>query len=209
LFRSYSLNGTISFSPATDTFESPEYYGLDTFCMHPTLQTTTTPKPYVELHIPHAFLRNSVAVVLAIAFFFMVSTPVERMPVEQSGQATLAPTALVDKVTKESLLTKPVVPTVKPENEISNRENVTPVRKKYHLIVGSLATQADGEKMVGDLQNDGHRAHLITVDGKFRACIASYATRTEALEQLAAYRDKAATSNAWVLVKSLELPAGL
>lgn len=72
----------------------------------------------------------------------------------------------------------------------------------FHIIVASVASLKDAEKMAAQLKGQGFAgAKALQGDGKIRVSIMSCATREEANAQLSKVRENVAYQNAWMLTK--------
>lgn len=175
-----------------------------------------------KMRIGPAWAAAMVAVVV-LTFFYIY--PFNKVPDTRQysvERAELVPTeqlmkAVVEKVDQpliqpvaqeESILQEPVSKEVTPV--VATEENVTPeaeveqpqpqVRKRYHVIVASVATESEVHDMVSQLKSAGNdEAQAIIGGGKMRVSIASYATMAEANE--AAALQQTTYKGAWVLKK--------
>lgn len=78
----------------------------------------------------------------------------------------------------------------------------TAVSRIYHIIVASVGTEQDAQRMAQTLVTKGFtNAKAIIGDGKMRVCIDSYATEAEAYQALNRYRKNETYKNAWILKK--------
>lgn len=74
------------------------------------------------------------------------------------------------------------------------------VKKPYHIIVASMATEKDAQNMAEQLKKEGYQgASAIIGNGKMRVSIESFATQAEAYQSLQVIREKEAYQSAWVL----------
>lgn len=79
------------------------------------------------------------------------------------------------------------------------KESASDVRI-YHIIVASVGSKADAEKLAASLVKEGHtRAKAIIGGGKMRVCIDSFANEAEAYQAVNELRQEEAYKNAWVL----------
>lgn len=74
------------------------------------------------------------------------------------------------------------------------------VKKPYHIIVASVATEKDAQKMASQLKEKGYAgASAIIGNGKMRVSIESFATQAEAYQSLQTIRQNKNYESAWVL----------
>lgn len=173
-----------------------------------------------------AYLTNVAAVVAAIILSFFFSTPIENTEVIEENYAKLLPDELFEKIEKQSLAITPIIvkqhtPTRKSADKqaAAQKKVIAPVAVKevkvgkapvvaaapqrpYHIIVASVGTEQDAEKMAAQLVAKGFSgAKAIVGDGKMRVSIESCGTETEAYQALSRVRENEAYKNAWVLKK--------
>lgn len=237
----YTIHNTYEFTPYDNKLTTSYLYGLDSFEMKElaVLQKQDTDKVLspvakkgsYEIRINRTFLRNAVAVVAAIAFFFFLSTPVENTYVEKNNYAQLLPTDLFEKIEGQSIVMTPVAtkqtatqkhPVVahKKESGSSGKSHAKPVTVKevkvakkvvnhsqinsgsYHIIVASVVYAKDAEAMAEQLRQKGFSgAKALVGDGKVRVSILSCDTREEANRELLKLRENEIYKNAWMLAK--------
>ncbi|MBR6538553.1 MAG: SPOR domain-containing protein, partial [Bacteroides sp.] len=175
-----------------------------------------------KLRIGPAWAAAMVAVVV-LAFFYIY--PFNKVPVTQqysAERAELVPTeqlmkAVVEKVDQplvqpviqeetmqQEPIRKEITPVITTEDIVAPKAEVKQpqpqVRKRYHVIVASVATEDEVHAMVNRLKSAGNdEAQAIIGGGKMRVSIASYATMAEANE--AAAQQQATYKGAWVLKK--------
>lgn len=88
--------------------------------------------------------------------------------------------------------------------EVAEKPTVRTQRAEgtYHIIVASVGSLKDAEKMAAQLKGQGFAgARALQGDGKIRVSIMSCGTREEANIQLAKVRENVAYQNAWMLTK--------
>jgi cell division septation protein DedD len=74
-------------------------------------------------------------------------------------------------------------------------------QKKYHIIVASLPTLADAEKMVHNYKQQGHSgATVMEGGGRFRISIDSFKDKSMAYNKLNELKQADAFKNAWMLI---------
>lgn len=142
--------------------------------------------------------------------------PVESEVEPQKTNRTVMPVAVkVEKVVAPSKVVKEVSETkVTPElketvavKEASKTEEVKkpapkPIvaQKKYHIIVASLPTSSDAEKMVRNYKQQGYSgASVIEGGGRFRISIDSFKDKSMAYNKLNDLKQADAFKNAWML----------
>lgn len=173
--------------------------------------------------------RNAAAVAAAIILIFFMSTnsePIENTYVEKQNYANVFPGELFNKIKNESLITTQVVASNKVQQNKTNQQTAktqqaTPIaakevkvpkaepvastpqaEKKYYLIISSVASEVDAQRIVENLHAKGFtKAEVVQGDGKIRVSIASYNSKNEASKELTELRKVEAYSDAWILEK--------
>lgn len=175
-----------------------------------------------KMRIGPAWAAAMVAVVV-LAFFYIYPfdkvTPTQQYAAER---AELVPTeqlvkAVVEKVDQplvqpvaqeetmqQEPIRKEITPIITTEEIVAPKVEVEQpqpqVRKRYHVIVASVATEGEVHTMVDRLKSAGNdEAQAIIGGGRMRVSIASYATMAEASEAATQYQ--ATYKGAWVLKK--------
>lgn len=235
----YTIQNTYEFLPYDDKITTPYLYGLDSFVMKE-LCALQRPEEKIlapllpkekksyEIKINRTLLRNTAAMIAAIALFFFMSTPVENTYVEKDNYAQLLPTDLFEKIEKQSVAMTPVTigqtsgrertATAKKE-VVATRAAVTkPIAVKeikvakapeaevkqpenhYHIIVAGGIGLKDAEKIAEQLRKQGFaQAKALSNTDKVRVSIMSFATSEEATRQMLQLRKNEAYQNAWML----------
>ena len=130
----------------------------------------------------------------------------------------VAPAVIVDSVKVNESVSQPkLVETVAEQPKVKAEKskktvNVTaanpkPVqnkavgkKNKYHIIVASLPTSADAQRMLKEYNQQGYRgASVLEGNGRFRIALCSYSDKTEAYGKLNDLKKEEAFKNAWML----------
>lgn len=89
-------------------------------------------------------------------------------------------------------------PAIKPN--VAKPSAVSAKKKNYHLIVASLATSADAERMLKQYKQQGHSgASVLEGGGRFRISLCSYADKAQAQNKLNELKKSEAFKAAWML----------
>ncbi len=158
----YTIHHTYDFIPFNEKVITPSLYGLNTFEMKPLSELHKRSKqPVVEkaenfnghsydIHINKTLLRNAVAVVVAIATFFMLSTPIENTRVEKGSYAQLLPIDIFETIEGQSVLTSQVKTdggkkqTV--DKSATDKQNIKPANKNINNEQGEKLIRKDNDK---------------------------------------------------------------
>ena len=130
----------------------------------------------------------------------------------------VAPAVIVDSVKVNESVSQPkLVETVAEQPKVKAEKskktvNVTaanpkPVqnkavgkKNKYHIIVASLPTSADAQRMLKEYNQQGYRgASVLEGNGRFRIALCSYSDKTEAYGKFNDLKKEEAFKNAWML----------
>lgn len=221
----YTIQNTYEFLPYDDKITTPYLYGLDSFVMKElcALQRPeekmlapllTKEKKSYEIKINRTFLRNTAAMIAAVALFFFMSTPVENTYVEKNNYAQLLPIDLFEKIEKQSVAMTPVTigqtatrtaarkPIAVKEIKVAKAQEAVVIQPEnhYHIIVAGGIGLKDAEKMAEHLRNLGFaQAKALSNNDKVRVSIMSFATGEEATRQMLQLRKNEAYQNAWML----------
>jgi cell division septation protein DedD len=100
-------------------------------------------------------------------------------------------------VVKETVEVKEAPKVVEPKKPAPKQ---AAAQKKYHIIVASLPTLADAEKMVHNYKQQGHSgATVMEGGGRFRISIDSFKDKSMAYNKLNELKQADAFKNAWML----------
>lgn len=140
----------------------------------------------------------------------VASLPTEAVSEPQKAKRPIVPVAVkVEKVAAGPKIvetTPEVKETIKvketPKAEV--KKTVAPksvvAQKTYHIIVASLPTSADAERMIQEYKQQGHSgASMIEGGGRFRISISSYKDKSLAYKKLNELKQADAFKNAWML----------
>ena len=116
-----------------------------------------------------------------------------------------APAAMVKEIPESKVAPKDKEMTkVKetPKAETKKKVNSKPVvaQKNYHIIVASLQTSSDAERMLRDYKKQGHSgASIVEGGGRFRISISTHKDKSLAYKKLNELKQADAFKNAWML----------
>lgn len=90
--------------------------------------------------------------------------------------------------------------TVQPASKPSQKDIQS--RKKYHIIVASLPTSTDADRMLKKYQNEGYaEASIITGNGRYRIALCSFASKAAASEKMSELKKTDTFADSWILTK--------
>lgn len=103
------------------------------------------------------------------------------------------------KVTKETPKVK-AAPKAKAKEVSKTTSSKPETKKKYHIIVASLATSSDAKRMLQEYKQQGHNdASIKEGNGRFRISLCSFTDKAEANKKLNNLKKSDAFKGAWVL----------
>ena len=108
----------------------------------------------------------------------------------------------VEKTAPAEVKTTPVASVKETPKAEPAKQQAAPAtaKKKYHVIVSSLATQADAQKMLQSYARKGYsEATVVEGSGRFRIALYSYADRSSAQQKLSELKQNDAFKDAWML----------
>ena len=80
-------------------------------------------------------------------------------------------------------------------------EQVKPVIKRFHVVVGSTTDRKKAEELLEELKAKNHLGAEIIGTERLRICINSYANREEAEKEVRTLREGTTFGDAWLYVK--------
>lgn len=120
-----------------------------------------------------------------------VVKPVEEVKKEAVAKAAPAPQ-------KSEVSAQPKKVTVAAQAPVVKKE--TTKKAKYHIIVASLATSDDAQRMLKEYNQKGYQgASVIQGNGRFRIALCSFADKNEAYQKLNVLKQEEAFKSAWML----------
>ena len=211
--------GHLEFSPYESGILTPSLYGLGAFEMEPLNQqevadTNSNKTGDKAIVIYMSWLRNAVAVVAAVVCFFLYTTPVSNISnngwdnVELGSldfpiPATKSTTDVTPKVKeaptedKKEVVTE-VIDSVKVSEETSTDSLDKPVHA-FCIVLATDVAENNAREFVDKMQKNGFDQTRIYVHNNLRRVIyGTYASETEAYNDLRTLRRSKAFEEAWV-----------
>lgn len=129
----------------------------------------------------------------------------------------VAPAVIVDSVKLNALVNEqnPVKAVVQPKIDVKAEKKAVNVsvseskpkqgkvvgkKNRYHIIVASLPTSADAQRMLKEYNQQGYgSASVLEGNGRFRIALCSYSDKAEAYSKLNNLKKEDAFKNAWML----------
>lgn len=111
----------------------------------------------------------------------------------------VAPRKTTEKATeikKAETTTAPISPKLEAEKAQAKQKELP----TYHIIVASVASKADAQKMVEQLKSNGHSsASIIEGNGKIRVSLTAYPNQPDAYKKINQLKGNSLFKDAWVL----------
>lgn len=220
---SMDREGNIQFEQEMQNNLYPDAFGLSTFVSpairRPVFQKRTSKKisKYIDSParqrriIPKAVrwaalfaLPIGAAAILSITHYDKIrnlsvnySSLIASVTSEPAVKKSIPATKII--VAKPKIVTKPAVVVNEPKIE----EKAAEIKKPFSIIVGAFKIEENATRLVADLNAKGYDARIIDVTktGLYRVAMQNFATREEALTNLAAVRSEQFAS-AWLLEKN-------
>ena len=116
---------------------------------------------------------------------------------EPTTPKTIAHATPTPKESPKKEVKKEKAPT--PQAIVAKKPSTT-ARKNYHIIVASLATASDAQRMLKEYQQQGHsNASVVEGSGRFRISLCSYTDKSVAYRKMNELKQTEAFKNAWML----------
>lgn len=244
-------DGNYMFEPCEAGVLTPWLYGLGAFEMKRQAQASrpeetkapTEAKPKHEIHahkstkssadnskgksadviqIKVAWVRNAVAVAVAVIAFFLITPTISnsyspntniagihetlltgvlaQMPGE--SQTTEKPVPTKAPASTQTTETAEAKPTAQPTKAIETRTAAESAEGKYCIVLASRITKANAEAFVKELKANGvEEAKVYTSNGTTRVVYGSYESESDAYDTLRTVRDNKYFEQAWVYKK--------
>lgn len=96
-----------------------------------------------------------------------------------------------------------VQPVIQPQPATQSQPaTVQKTTKRHHIIIASVASQAEAEATIKKYTQEGYSGmEIIKGEGRIRICLASFAEKNEASKQLNQLRSTTSFKDAWILSK--------
>ena len=108
-------------------------------------------------------------------------------------------------IVKEIVVAKAEAPTPSTTDVVESKtipvEQVKPVIKRFHVVVGSTTDRKKAEELLEELKAKNHLGAEIIGTERLRICINSYANREEAEKEVRTLREGTTFGDAWLYVK--------
>ena len=179
LFFSFSI-------PVENTYiDNGNYASLGTDCLFDAIRSHSMATSLVVQEVETKQSRKSSSIV-------PVAVKVEKVLPANPSPAPV----LVEK--KEE--PKPVVKQKEVREEVKLSKTQVAKQNKYHIIVASLTTQADAQRILQEYNAQGYKdASILSSKGRFRISLCSYGDKSAAYQKLGDLKNIDAFKNAWML----------
>ena len=170
------------------------------------------------IHVKMSWIRNSIAIAVAIALFFCLTSPIANSDLESQTMSTLQNSFLNKLMPKDSNMsdipavtvkaeTTPTA-TVKPKTEVKTDtlQQITPKEPKpYCLVLASQVKQSNAEEYVRILHSKGFKDTEIYIHNNVvRVVYGHFESESDAYVELHNLRFKEHFKEAWVYKRKAE-----
>ena len=189
--------------PVENTYiEKGHYASLGTDCLFEAIrsQSMATTLYTTKKNVPQKSKRNISPVEVRVEkVVASTDTETKHKVNEEIKKAETPVIKETVKETKKEAVKKDIKQLVKP---VKPQTEAVQTKKRHHLIVASLATEPDAEKMLHKFQKEGYEeASVVAGNGRFRIAIYSYDKKETASKKLNELKQTKAFSDAWILTK--------
>lgn len=173
----------------------------------PVQNTETVNGNYAQLLPTEVFKqmgKQSLAITPMLSSSMQKMVQEEEKIISQRSDTLPSATTHITEAVTVSQPKKEITKTPHSPRQQTQSQTATSSPRIYHIIVASVGSKADAEKMAADLMRKGNAdAQAIIGDGKMRVSICSYADEMEAYQAIKQLRKKETYQNAWVLKKKI------
>ena len=184
--------------PVENTYvDKGVYASLGTDCLFDAIRTQSmaTALPVSEVEEPQQQKKNVEVMPVSIKVEKVASAPQPKESVKPEKKETVVP-AVSKKEEKKMIVPSKVKETPKAEP----RKTIAASKKKYHIIVASLTTAQDAQRMLQDYKKKGYvEASVIESNGRFRISLCHHADKKQAYSKLDDLKQNDAFKSAWML----------
>ncbi len=150
------------------------------------------------LTIKMSWIRNTVAVAVAVVAFFLISTPITNSNINTQTMSNLQH-HLIYKLIPQDTNVVPVAEPVEQKTAKKAADNKTIEQEKFYVVVASHVKKNNGEALVVKMQEQGYnQASLWTKGQTIRVISGVFDTETEAYQQIQEMTKKGEYKDAWV-----------
>lgn len=212
--------GNISLTP--QPFIRPEFYGLTTVSMQPTIQLQAHNKSSKKAATPSSNTARRIGIVAAsaaaIAALILLIVPIKNNSGASQPSNVTAESGFISTKTQKPAAAKPITTASNPEQTVQDADlattapsNETSVEnsiesnsnKRYEIVLGVYEVNEAADKMVESLKKDGITTiNRFTYRNRINVSAGSFDDKTEAFEQLQKIKQNYPQyKNAWLLEK--------
>ena len=178
--------------PVENTYiDKGNYASLGTDCLFDAIRSQSVATTLVESKLEAPAEQNKKTTEIAPVVVKVEKVSPAPVPVEPKAEK---------KDASNHVETKPTVEKKAPVAPAPKKETPAPKSKKYHVIVASLTTQSDAQKMLKNYNRQGYNeVSVVEGNGRFRISLCHFANRADAQEKLDELKKSDSFNGAWIL----------
>lgn len=178
--------------PVENTYiEQGNYASLGTDCLFDAIRSQSVATNLMDIPAPEVPKQKAIK---------PVAVKVEKVLPAKEIQPKAPETPVVKTTASKAPVAKAVTPKAEPVKEAPKKVAKPASKNKYRIIVSSLPTASDAQKMVKKYHQQGYtEASVVEGNGRFRIALYSYSDKNAAYQKLESLKKEAAFKSAWML----------
>lgn len=178
--------------PVENTYvEQGNYASLGTDCLFDAIRSQSVATNLMDIPAPEVPKQKAIK---------PVAVKVEKVLPAKEIQPKAPETLVVKTTGSKAPVAKVVTPKAEPVKEAPKKVPKPALKNKYRIIVSSLPTASDAQKMVKKYHQQGYtEASVVEGNGRFRIALYSYSDKNAAYQKMESLKKEAAFKSAWML----------
>jgi outer membrane biosynthesis protein TonB len=178
--------------PVENTYvEQGNYASLGTDCLFDAIRSQSVATNLMDIPAPEVPKQKAIK---------PVAVKVEKVLPAKEIQPKAPETPVVKTTASKAPVAKAVTPKAEPVKESPKKVAKPASKNKYRIIVSSLPTASDAQKMVKKYHQQGYtEASVVEGNGRFRIALYSYSDKNAAYQKMESLKKEAAFKSAWML----------
>lgn len=178
--------------PVENTYvEQGNYASLGTDCLFDAIRSQSVATNLMDIPAPEVPKQKAIK---------PVAVKVEKVLPAKEIQPKAPETPVVKTTASKAPVAKAVTPKAEPVKEAPKKVAKPASKNKYRIIVSSLPTASDAQKMVKKYHQQGYtEASVVEGNGRFRIALYSYSDKNAAYQKMESLKKEAAFKSAWML----------
>lgn len=178
--------------PVENTYvEQGNYASLGTDCLFDAIRSQSVATNLMDIPAPEVPKQKAIK---------PVAVKVEKVLPAKEIQPKAPETPVVKTTASKAPVAKAVTPKAEPVKEAPKKVAKPASKNIYRIIVSSLPTASDAQKMVKKYHQQGYtEASVVEGNGRFRIALYSYSDKNAAYQKMESLKKEAAFKSAWML----------